>query len=135
MVPGTDRTHHPIINGQFPVLTMIYIYLLYFQGQSVMKMGLTFHQMPIHLDINLTVDQMIGLHITIGSNLKWPTSFTAITRCPQGKLTSSSNSGLPLLQVITIYHLFQVIPKCTTPSTQPPLAIFHHGWVQDTMFV
>jgi hypothetical protein len=58
-----------------------YYYLtIDFQGQSVMKMGMTFHQTLIH-HLYLTVDHMTGLHIITGLNLKLPTFFTVVTRC------------------------------------------------------
>ena len=86
-----------------------------------MNMGMTFHQTLIHPHANLTMDQMIGLHIITGSNLKWPTFSTVVTRCPLRTSILFSSCGPLLSWLIMICLLSQITLKCTTPSTQSPL--------------
>ena len=121
-----NRVYHPIINGGFLVLlTIFHVYSqIHFQGQSATNMGMTFHQTPIHLHANLTVDHMIGLHIITGLNLKWLTFSTVVTRCLLGTLTLFLSCGPPLWRLIMMSRLSQIMLKCTTQSTQPLLVIF-----------
>ena len=69
-VSSINRTYHPIINGEFLLLLLIFhLYSrIHFQGQPVTNMGTTFHTVLIHLHANLTADQITGLLITTGSN-------------------------------------------------------------------
>ena len=128
---SVNRTYHPIINGgseSFFTVNFTIDILNYsqidFQGQSVMKMEMIFHQTLIHHLYNLTVDHMTGLHITTGLNSKWLTFFTVVIKCLLGTWTLFSSCGLPLLQLIMIHHLSQITWKCTMLLTQPPSVIF-----------